>query len=209
MIQQTVRSLDGRQCDSKDRENLTKNGVTHVLSVCHNAEAVLEDMTYLCIPAADASNQNLLQYFKECIKFIHMCRLRGGGCIVHCLAGVSRSTTVVVAYLMTVTDYGWEECLSAVKVCRSYVSPNFGFQQQLQEFEMNHVKEYRRWLRMELGESRFNDKQEIGKLLSEYNEQQKQQQPGCGQPRWANPTATVYPLPYNAYGTAKHGWVNR
>lgn len=57
------------------------------------------------------------------------------------LAGVSRSTTMVVAYLMTVTNYGWEDCLSAVKAVRSFVGPNYGFQQQLQEFQMKQVSE--------------------------------------------------------------------
>lgn len=57
------------------------------------------------------------------------------------LAGVSCSTTVVMAYLMTVTSQGWEECLTAVKSVRSFVCPNYGFQQQLQEFQMKQVSE--------------------------------------------------------------------
>ncbi|KPP68713.1 hypothetical protein Z043_112589, partial [Scleropages formosus] len=126
---------------SENRESLSGNGITHILSVCNNAKPVLEGMTYLCIQAADSSNQNLLQHFKECIRFIHECRLSGGACLVHCLAGVSRSTTVVVAYLMTVTSYSWEECLSAVKAVRSFVGPNLGFQQQLQEFQMTLLSE--------------------------------------------------------------------
>ncbi|XP_025058878.1 dual specificity protein phosphatase 22-A-like [Alligator sinensis] len=113
--------------DSEDKENLARNGVTHILSVHNNAKPVLEDVTYLCISASDSSAQNLIQHFKECIKFIHECRLHGGGCLIHCLAGVSRSTTILVAYLMTVTDLSWEECLAATRAVRSYVSPNFGF----------------------------------------------------------------------------------
>ncbi|XP_064414694.1 dual specificity protein phosphatase 22-A isoform X2 [Latimeria chalumnae] len=151
--------------DSEDSENLAKNGVTHILSIYNNAKPVLEDMTYLCIPAADSTSQNLIQHFKECIRFIHESRLHGGGCLVHCLAGVSRSTTILVAYLMTVTNFGWEECFSAVKTVRSYAGPNLGFQQQLQEYEMtlvnemseilgkdflrNHIKDY--WLSTEGG----------------------------------------------------------
>ncbi|KFP65211.1 Dual specificity protein phosphatase 22-A, partial [Cariama cristata] len=112
---------------------------------------VLQDMTYLCISASDSSSQNLLQHFKECIKFIHECRLGGGGRPregLHCqdpwgLAGVSRSTTILVAYLMTVTELSWESCLAATKAVRSYVSPNFGFQQQLQEYEVTLLQEVR------------------------------------------------------------------
>ncbi|XP_028441621.1 dual specificity protein phosphatase 22-A isoform X2 [Perca flavescens] len=127
--------------DAENRESLSKNGITHILSVYNNAKPVFEDMTYLCIQAADASSQNLLQHFKECISFIHECRLNGGSCLVHCLAGVSRSTTMVVAYLMTVTHYSWDECLSAVKAVRSFVGPNYGFQQQLQEYQTTQVSE--------------------------------------------------------------------
>ncbi|NXQ48326.1 DS22A phosphatase, partial [Catharus fuscescens] len=104
---------------------------------------VLQDMTYLCISASDSSSQNLLQHFKECIQFIHECRLAGGGCLVHCLAGVSRSTTILVAYLMTVTELGWESCLAATRAARSYASPNSGFQQQLQEYERSLLQEVR------------------------------------------------------------------
>uniref|UniRef100_A0A8C6KEA3 Dual specificity protein phosphatase 15 n=1 Tax=Nothobranchius furzeri TaxID=105023 RepID=A0A8C6KEA3_NOTFU len=124
--------------DSENRESLSKNGITHILSVYNNATPVIE---YLCIHAADTSSQNLLQHFKESIGFIHECRLNGGVCLVHCLAGVSRSTTMVVAYLMTVTHYSWEECLSAVKAVRSFVGPNYGFQQQLEEYQNTTVSE--------------------------------------------------------------------
>ncbi|XP_040537312.1 uncharacterized protein DUSP22AL isoform X8 [Gallus gallus] len=69
--------------DSEDRDSLRRHGVTHILSVHNRAKPVLEDMTYLCISASDSSSQNLIQHFKESIKFIHECRLRGGGCLVH------------------------------------------------------------------------------------------------------------------------------
>ncbi|KAI6077631.1 Dual specificity protein phosphatase 22-A-like protein [Aix galericulata] len=70
-----------------------------------------------------------MQHFKECIKFIHD------------LAGVSRSTTVLVAYLMTVTELGWERCLAATRAARSYASPNPGFQQQLRDYESTLLDE--------------------------------------------------------------------
>ncbi|XP_058848629.1 dual specificity protein phosphatase 22-A isoform X2 [Acipenser ruthenus] len=195
--------------DSEDKDSLAKNGVTHILSVYNNAKPVLQDMTYLCIQASDSSSQNLVQHFKECISFIHESRLSGGACLVHCLAGVSRSTTVVVAYLMTVTNFSWEECLSAVKAVRSFVGPNFGFQQQLQEFQMTLVSEFRRWLRMKYSNNPFNDQEVVCKLLRQFEQQQQQQRLRNGEQSWMNHTTTVYPLPYNAYGSANSSWVRR
>lgn len=171
--------------DAENKESLSNNGITHILSVYNNAKPVFEDMTYLCIEASDSSSQNLLQHFKECISFIHECRLSGGSCLVHCLAGVSRSTTMVVAYLMTVTLYSWEECLSAVKAVRSVVGPNYGFQQQLQEYERTKVSEYRAWLRSSFRPSPFNDEEQVGALLSQYTEQQESQRRAADQ-RWRN-----------------------
>uniref|UniRef100_A0A8B9PWV3 Dual specificity protein phosphatase 15 n=1 Tax=Apteryx owenii TaxID=8824 RepID=A0A8B9PWV3_APTOW len=130
--------------DAEDREKLLRNGVTHILAVHDNAKPVLEVSGLarrlgprLTLPLSPSR----MQHFKECIEFIHECRLRGGGCLVHCLAGVSRSTTVLVAYLMTVTELGWERCLAATKATRSYVSPNFGFRRQLQQYEATLLQE--------------------------------------------------------------------
>ncbi|CAM9433903.1 unnamed protein product [Bubo scandiacus] len=187
--------------DSEDRENLLRNGVTHILSVHNSAKPVLEDMTYLCISASDSSSQNLLQHFKECIKFIHECRLGGEAAS---LAGVSRSTTILVAYLMTVTELGWEGCLAATKAVRSYVSPNFGFQQQLQEYEVTLLQEYRAWIRRDYGRNPFKDQEELQCLLA-----QKEQQLGSRDCSWLHSPAPTYPLPYHAGGTSRSRWMNR
>lgn len=63
-------------------------------------------------------------------------------CVCVCsLAGVSRSVTLVVAYIMTVTSLGWKEALAAVRVARPCAGPNEGFQRQLQEFEKNEAQQ--------------------------------------------------------------------
>ncbi|XP_068597100.1 dual specificity protein phosphatase 22-A [Brachionichthys hirsutus] len=156
--------------DAESKEGLKENGITHVLSVHHDAAPLHEDMTYLCIQAHDDYSQDLLPHFKNAIGFIHECRTSGGVCLVHCLAGVSRSTTLVVAYLMTATDYGFSDCLNAVKVARSCVCPNYGFQNQLKKFEATQVSEYRAWLRSSFLPSPFNDQELVGALLMQRSE---------------------------------------
>ncbi|XP_054935338.1 dual specificity protein phosphatase 22 isoform X6 [Physeter macrocephalus] len=72
--------------DARDAEQLSKNKVTHILSVHDSARPTLEGVKYLCIPAADSPSQNLTRHFKESIQFIHECRLR-----VRFLQGLLRS----------------------------------------------------------------------------------------------------------------------
>ncbi|XP_076999638.1 dual specificity protein phosphatase 22 isoform X1 [Tamandua tetradactyla] len=152
--------------DARDAEQLSKNKVTHILSVHDSARPLLEGVKYLCIPAADSPSQNLTRHFKESIKFIHECRLQGEGCLVHCLAGVSRSVTLVTAYIMTVTDFGWEDALHTVRAGRSCANPNLGFQRQLQEFEKHEVQQFRQWLKEEYGESPLQDAEEAKNILA-------------------------------------------
>lgn len=151
--------------DAKDREQLARNNITHILSIYDNAAPLLQEMTYLCISAADLPSQNLVQHFKESIMFMHECRLKGEGCLVHCLAGVSRSVTLVVAYIMTLTGRGWQEALAAVRVVRPSAQPNLGFQRQLQDFQDTQAEQFREWFLTEYKDNPLNDEADIRDLL--------------------------------------------
>ncbi|XP_043990317.1 dual specificity protein phosphatase 22-B isoform X1 [Gambusia affinis] len=151
--------------DARDREQLARNNITHILSVHECAAPMLPEMTYLCLTATDMPSQDLTQHFKESIMFMHECRLKGEGCLVHCLAGVSRSVTLVIAYIMTMTGLGWQDVLNAVRVVRPCANPNLGFQKQLQEFEDTKAKEFREWFQMKYENNPFNDTADILKLL--------------------------------------------
>lgn len=91
--------------------------------------------------ASDTPDQNLSQYFPVCNDFIHAARLRDGNVLIHCLAGMSRSVTVAVAYIMSVTQLSWRESLKVVRSGRSVANPNYGFQVQLQDFELHKLAE--------------------------------------------------------------------
>lgn len=100
-----------------------------------------QDKHYLCIMASDTPDQNLSQYFSVCNDFIHAARLRDGNVLIHCLAGMSRSVTVAVAYIMCVTHLSWKESLKVVRTGRAVANPNMGFQTQLNDFEMYKLVE--------------------------------------------------------------------
>jgi atypical dual specificity phosphatase len=58
--------------------------------------------------------------------------------LVHCLAGVSRSATIVIAYLLATTAMTAEEATEFVRSKRSIVRPNYGFTKQLEQYERRY-----------------------------------------------------------------------
>ncbi|XP_033101538.1 dual specificity protein phosphatase 22-B-like [Anneissia japonica] len=180
----------GNLRDAKDAEQLEANKITHILSIHDNAKPLISNMKYLCVAVADHPDQNLSQHFEECIDFIHECRLSGGACLVHCIAGVSRSVTVTVAYMMTITNCSWQECLRAARVAREVANPNFGFQKQLQDYQHSTLASQRQRIGKMFKESPFNDEQTINKLLSKENRKTDKEE-----------EARTYQLPPNAYAS--------
>lgn len=62
-------------------------------------------------------------------------RNKGGRVFVHCQAGISRSATICLAYLMRTNRVKLDEAFEFVKQRRSIISPNFSFMGQLLQFE--------------------------------------------------------------------------
>ena len=59
---------------------------------------------------------------------IHSTIQDGGGVLVHCAQGKSRSSTLVIAYLVNTEKLGFDSALVMVKACRSMAEPNTGFE---------------------------------------------------------------------------------
>lgn len=61
--------------------------------------------------------------------------MNNGGVLVHCHAGVSRSSSCVIAYLMQEHGMSFKEAFAYASKRRPIIFPNMGFQKQLLEFE--------------------------------------------------------------------------
>lgn len=70
---------------------------------------------------------NLASYFQESIAFLKEALHSGGGVLVHCYAGVSRSATIIIAYLMQEQKMTFLDAMNYVRIRRPIVCPNFGF----------------------------------------------------------------------------------
>lgn len=90
---------------------------------------------HLDICLADHEEANISRYFEESYRFIQDHVMQGHSVFVHCAAGISRSATLVTAYLMKRYQWSAYEALELVKKKRSCVRPNDGFLEQLLQLE--------------------------------------------------------------------------
>jgi hypothetical protein len=93
------------------------------------------EVEYHRIIADDSRSANLLQHFDAACDFIHTHRDKR--VLVHCQAGVSRSATICIAYLMKHCGLFLEGAYMTVKGARKIICPNIAFMKQLIEYESN------------------------------------------------------------------------
>ncbi|KAK1118259.1 hypothetical protein K0M31_015302 [Melipona bicolor] len=128
----------GNAANSEDREALARHRIQYILNVTPDLPNVFESagsIKYMQIPISDHWSQNLASFFPQAIQFIEEARSSDKGVLVHCLAGVSRSVTITVAYLMHKCSLSLNDAFNLVRSRKSNVAPNFHFMEQLHSFE--------------------------------------------------------------------------
>lgn len=79
--------------------------------------------------------RNLRSEFPQAFDYIEEAKTRGGKVLVHCQLGVSRSASLVIAYVMKTLHMGLTDAYELVKARSAVISPNMSLMYQLSEFE--------------------------------------------------------------------------
>lgn len=118
-----------------DMAALRSLGITHIAAVGSEfVEDAAEGMVYWkkdILDVDDAGDQ-MSGALRDGAAFIHEALQRGGRCLVHCAAGVSRSATIVLAFLLLHGErMDLRSALVHLHRCRPAIWPNDGFMSAL------------------------------------------------------------------------------
>ncbi|KAF3433774.1 hypothetical protein FNV43_RR24877 [Rhamnella rubrinervis] len=123
----------GGDAVAKDREILKQNGITHILNcvgfVC--PEYFKADFAYRTLWLQDSPSEDITSILYDVFDYFEDVREQGGRVFVHCCQGVSRSTSLVIAYLMWREGQSFDDAFQYVKAARGIADPNMGFACQL------------------------------------------------------------------------------
>uniref|UniRef100_A0A1I7ZBM4 Protein-tyrosine-phosphatase n=1 Tax=Steinernema glaseri TaxID=37863 RepID=A0A1I7ZBM4_9BILA len=129
--------LSGYGCISEAKVH--QYGITHAVD-CTNLpkNKKVDGVEYLYLPMDDNELQNIKQYFDSTADFIQKAAEKGGKVLVYCAAGVSRSATIVIMYLVIKEKMNLREAFTIVNKIRPIIAPNLGFWRQMIEYEQKH-----------------------------------------------------------------------
>lgn len=123
---------------AKNKALLENNKITHIINCaadyCENLYE--KDYKYLAFYLKDHAIENIECIFYECINYIEKALESKGRVLVHCIQGISRSVSVVIAYLIYKNKCPYNVAFSQVQSKRTIASPNLGFAIQLQNFSL-------------------------------------------------------------------------
>lgn len=112
--------------------------LTHVINIgSEHASPFTDRIQYLNIKLDDNPSSDLKIYFSKACQFISDALSAGGRILVHCNLGVSRSSTIVISYLMKSREWTLKVAHDFVKDRRTCIRPNRGFLQQLSDWEQS------------------------------------------------------------------------
>ena len=113
---------------------LKKIGITHIINLSELGNMFPNDFVYYKIDIDDIETENISKYFDNTNKFIENALFHDDKVLVHCYAGISRSATIVMSFLMYKYGLSTDDALNFLRQVRPIVNPNSGFISQLYQY---------------------------------------------------------------------------
>lgn len=121
---------------AKDSSVLSRLHISCVINATQDADTPCGPaVEYLRVPVADSPAAQIREHFDRVADKIHAVEAERGRVLVHCCAGVSRSATLCLAYLLKHRDMSLVDAHALVRARRPIIRPNSGFWEQLIDYE--------------------------------------------------------------------------
>ncbi|GAA5959412.1 hypothetical protein JCM8115_000104 [Rhodotorula mucilaginosa] len=121
---------------AQDHNLLQKRNIVCVVSAMRQEYDAAPGVDMHRVAVDDTDKSNIIEHFVPTAEFISTALARNDGAVlVHCQAGVSRSTTLVAAYLMSRHGLNVEQAIERIRAARPQVDPSEFFLTQLELFE--------------------------------------------------------------------------
>ncbi|KAM7367436.1 hypothetical protein PAMP_015338 [Pampus punctatissimus] len=127
----------GCQRDVLNKDLMQQNDIVYVLNASNTCPKpdFIPESHFLRVPVNDSFCEKILPWLDRSVEFIEKAKACNARVLVHCLAGISRSATIAIAYIMKRMEMSLDEAYRFVKEKRPTISPNFNFLGQLLDFE--------------------------------------------------------------------------
>lgn len=113
--------VGGRKA-AEDKERLHKFGIVNILNVtCQLSNMHPEDFNYKRIEIEDMAQALIIHHFEEGACFINESIKSKSSILVHCMAGQSRSVSMIIAYLILFRKMELTDALQLIRKSRPCV----------------------------------------------------------------------------------------
>lgn len=123
----------GSSTVAQNGDLLRRKSVTHIINCASQLIVPAQGFTTLNIPMVDGGDENMLSHIWQTSLFIENAIQNGGKILVNCIEGVSRSCSVVIAYLMLTENLDYKTAYNRVRKQRRCCSPHPKFMTQLMQ----------------------------------------------------------------------------
>lgn len=152
----------GDRFDAKNKDFLTNAGITHVLNCADKSVrgVMTYKLAYCQLDAEDDENCIIIEscLVKAMIFLRQVARTESGKVLVHCSAGMNRSATIAVAYLMLEHHMHLVDAAKMAFTVRPWILTNTAFVRQLAYLQLEGKDYFAR--RIKLLEEEIKSKQE-------------------------------------------------
>ena len=131
----------GGICSPSNAKNMKSHNIKMIVSTHVGASPLFPyQFEYRLIELLDIPNENIIHAFDKILPDIYdVITNQEKSVLVHCIAGASRSVTIVAAYLMRYKGMDVESAIKYMKKLREEVDPNEGYIKQLGVY-YNHLQ---------------------------------------------------------------------